>query len=71
MLSINIQLTSITAELLIVTGDRNEMIPIEQPISMYLSTQTSRLAVSQNTGHGLPGDRIDWFINELIDFFIE
>lgn len=65
------QLTRITAELLIITGDRDEFIPIEQPISIYLSTQISRLAVSQNTGHGLPGDRMDWFINELIDFFIE
>ncbi len=65
------QLSKITAEIMIITGDRDEFVPFEQSISLYRSISKSRLAVSQNTGHMLPTDRMNWFINELIDFFIE
>ena len=55
---------------LIMTGDRDPLIPIEEAIEMYRFIPGSELAVVPNADHSLPRSRAELFTTLVLDFLI-
>ena len=66
------QLASINARTLVITGDRDLVIPIEQSIELYRNIPDAYLMVSPNTGHSIsPADEKgrEFLLSTLLAFF--
>jgi pimeloyl-ACP methyl ester carboxylesterase len=62
-------LAKITAPTLVLLGDRDEPIPVEQALHMYNHISQAELAVVPATGHDLPYTKTDIFARILLAFF--
>ncbi|MDQ3328909.1 MAG: alpha/beta hydrolase, partial [Chloroflexota bacterium] len=61
-------LRAITAPVLIVNGDRDELFPVEIPTRLYRLLPDAELCVLPQTGHVPPEERPDWFNAIALDF---
>jgi pimeloyl-ACP methyl ester carboxylesterase len=62
-------LARITAPALVLLGDRDEPIPVEQALHMYNHIPAAELAVVPATGHDLPYTKTELFTRILLAFF--
>jgi len=62
-------LAKITAPTLVLLGDRDEPIPVEQAFHMYNHISAAELAVVPATGHDLPYTKTELFTRILLAFF--
>jgi pimeloyl-ACP methyl ester carboxylesterase len=61
----------ISAPTLIVQGDRDEAIPLEQAVAMYRWIPQSELAIIANMSHGAAfGDRSTAMLSVMLDFLL-
>jgi len=58
----------IEAPTLVLTGDRDDLIPLEEAVDMYRLISNSELAVVPGSDHGLPLRRAEAFTNVVLDF---
>jgi pimeloyl-ACP methyl ester carboxylesterase len=58
----------ILASTLILMGDRDFLIPLEQAFDMYRQIPNAELAVSPNTSHGFPMSHTERFNSLVLDF---
>jgi len=65
------ELASITADILIVIGDRDQFIPVEEAISLYKLIPNSAITVLPNTDHALPRTKVDAFLTLITDFYCQ
>jgi len=61
-------LAAIQAPTLLVNGDRDEIIPLEQTLGMYRALPNAQLAILPGVGHGVPSRRPTWFNLLALDF---
>ena len=55
---------------LILIGDRDQMVPVEEAVEMYRHIEGAELAVVQNADHSLPRARSDMFSALVLDFVL-
>ena len=60
----------IVAPALILVGDRDDFIPLEEAVSMYRLMPNAELAVAPNSNHDFPGRRPELFTNLVLDFLL-
>lgn len=60
----------ITIPALILIGDRDQIIPVEEAEKMYRLISGAELAVLPNSDHSLPATRSELFINTVLDFLL-
>ena len=53
---------------LILSGDRDEFIPVEEQVEIYRLAPTAELAIVPNVGHGFPDSQVEAF-NEVVAAF--
>lgn len=53
---------------LVMVGDRDEDVPVEDAVSMYRSIPNAELAVCPNANHFIPWRRPDWLLTTLKEF---
>ena len=58
----------IMATMLIVVGDRDQFIPLEDAISMYRLIPNAEISVVPNVDHSLPRSKVEVFTNIITDF---
>ncbi len=58
----------IGAPTLILMGDRDEMIPLEEAVDMYRLIPNAELAIAPGSDHRFPVSRADLFTNLVLDF---
>jgi pimeloyl-ACP methyl ester carboxylesterase len=58
----------IKAPTLILVGDRDQLIPVEEAVEMYRFIQGAELAILPNSDHSLPQTRAQLFITTVLDF---
>ena len=58
----------IVAPTLVLIGDRDPVVPIEQAVDMYRQIPNAELAVSPNTGHGFPLTHTEAFSATTLEF---
>ena len=61
-------LAKVTVPTLVLLGDRDEPIPVEQALHMYKHIDRAELAVVPGTGHSLPYAKTETFVRIMIDF---
>ncbi len=61
-------LAHVQAPTLLVNGDRDEIIPLEQTLGMYRALPNAQLAILPGVGHGVPSRRPAWFNLLALDF---
>lgn len=61
-------LAQITLPTLVVGGDRDAIIPLEQTISLYHHLPHAQLAILPGIGHGIPQQRAAFFNTLVLDF---
>jgi pimeloyl-ACP methyl ester carboxylesterase len=61
-------LRQIQAPTLIVHGDRDWLFPVEVPLALYRLLPDAELCVLPQTGHGVHGERPEWFQAVVVDF---
>jgi pimeloyl-ACP methyl ester carboxylesterase len=61
-------LRRIRAPTLIVHGDRDRFFPVAVPVELYGLLPDAELCVLPQTGHGVPGQRPEWFNAIVLDF---
>ncbi|NIM92789.1 MAG: alpha/beta fold hydrolase [Anaerolineales bacterium] len=61
-------MNAIRCPVLIMHGDRDEIFPVNIPVTMYKSLPNSELCILQNTTHALPAERPTVFLMLLEDF---
>jgi pimeloyl-ACP methyl ester carboxylesterase len=66
----NEDLLKISEPMLIVTGDRDQFIPIEDTVSMYRRIPNAELAVVPNADHALPRTEIDVFADIVVGYLM-
>ncbi len=54
---------------LIMVGDRDDDVPVEDAVSMYRIIQNAELAVCPNANHSIPWRRQNWFLATMREFF--
>jgi pimeloyl-ACP methyl ester carboxylesterase len=62
-------LSTISANTLIVHGDRDVFFPVSIPVEMYRSIPNSYLWIIPNGGHGLPPGYVELVIDHALAFF--
>jgi pimeloyl-ACP methyl ester carboxylesterase len=62
-------LSTISANTLIVHGDRDVFFPVSIPVEMYRSIPNSYLWIIPNGGHGLPAGYTELVIDHTLAFF--
>jgi len=55
---------------MILLGDRDQIIPVEEAVEMHRFIQGSELAVVPNADHSLPMKRAELFANLVLDFLV-
>lgn len=55
---------------LILVGDRDPMVPVEEAVEMYRFIQGAELAIVPNSEHSLPKMRAEMFANIVLDFLL-
>ena len=55
---------------LILIGDRDQIIPVEEAVEMYRFIPGSELAIVPNANHGLPMARAELFTTIVLDFLL-
>jgi pimeloyl-ACP methyl ester carboxylesterase len=63
-------LKKITAPTLIIWGDRDQFLPVEDAIELYRLIPNGELAVLPNTDHSLSRSRVEQFANLAKDFLL-
>jgi pimeloyl-ACP methyl ester carboxylesterase len=63
-------LKKITAPTLIIWGDRDQFLPVEDAMELYRLLPNSELAVLPNTDHSLSRTRVEQFSNYAKDFLL-
>ena len=58
----------ISANILIVIGDSDQLIPVEHAVEMYRLIPNAELAVVPNADHSLPRTKIDMFSDTVMEF---
>ena len=58
----------ISAAMLILIGDRDQLIPIEDVVAMYRLIPNAELAVVPNADHSMPRTNVDMFTDTVMDF---
>ena len=56
--------------MLILIGDRDQFIPVEDAVAMYRLIPNAELAVVPNADHSLPRTKIDVFADVVMEFLI-
>ena len=64
-------LRRIQAPTLIVHGDRDRLFPLEVPLALYRLLPDAELCVLPRTGHGVHGERPEWFRAIVLDFLAQ
>jgi pimeloyl-ACP methyl ester carboxylesterase len=62
-------LTGITAPTLVIAGDRDDVVPLEQSMLLYRSLPRAALAVVPGVGHGAP-TRNPGLFNKIVQEFL-
>lgn len=62
------ELRRIHAPTLIIHGDRDRFFPVDVPVELYSLVPNAELCLLPRTGHGVPGERPDWFNTIVLDF---
>jgi pimeloyl-ACP methyl ester carboxylesterase len=60
----------ITAPTLILVGDRDEFVDVEEATEMYRFIQGAELAILPHSDHSLPESRAELFITTVLDFLL-
>jgi pimeloyl-ACP methyl ester carboxylesterase len=60
----------IKAPTLILVGDRDPMVPVEEAVEMYRFIEGAELAIVPNSDHSLPQTRAQLFITTVLDFLV-
>jgi pimeloyl-ACP methyl ester carboxylesterase len=56
--------------MLILVGDRDQFVPVEEAVEMYRFIQGAELAILPNSDHSLPQTRAELFITTVLDFLL-
>jgi pimeloyl-ACP methyl ester carboxylesterase len=62
------QLRRIDAPTLLIHGDRDRFFPVAVPVELYGLLPDAELCVLPQTGHGVQGERPEWFNAIVLDF---
>jgi len=63
-------LRAIQAPTLILHGDRDWLFPVDVPLALYRLIPDAELCVLPQTGHGVLGERHEWFQSIVLDFLV-